>query len=355
MNKNWKKWISITLAFILILAFFSGCQKKENNSNSSIEGTTSNSAEKENAFTVTDQIGRQVEIKGEVNKIVSSYYISTSLLIALGLKDKVVGIEMKADTREIYKRAAPEFLQLPAIGSGKGVNVEEVAALEPDLVLLPFKLKDSVEQFEALNIPVLVIDPESMENFIACIELISKAAGREQRGNELIAYYQKTMEEVQNKTKDLTEKPKVYLSAGSDYLNTCTSKMYQNDLIAMAGGINVSAGLTEGYWQTISAEELLKWNPDVIFMVSYAEYTKEDIQKDSRLAEVNAVKTDEIVSFPSKLEPWDYPTPSSVLGILWLTSQLHPELYSKEDYIQEAKQFYQNYFDIEVTQEDMGY
>ena len=51
--------------------------------------------------TVTDQAGREVTIEKEPSSIVSGYYISSSLLIALGLKDKVVGIEAKADKRPI--------------------------------------------------------------------------------------------------------------------------------------------------------------------------------------------------------------------------------------------------------------
>mgnify|MGYP000340960508 CR=1 FL=1 len=69
-------------------------------------------AEKETSYpvTVTDQADRTVTIEKEPTKIVSGYYIPSSLLIALGLSDKVVGIEAKADKRPIYKLAAPELL-----------------------------------------------------------------------------------------------------------------------------------------------------------------------------------------------------------------------------------------------------
>ena len=57
-------------------------------------------------LTVTDQAGRTVTFEKAPEKIASSYYISTSLLLALGLQDKLVGIEAKANTRNIYKLAA---------------------------------------------------------------------------------------------------------------------------------------------------------------------------------------------------------------------------------------------------------
>lgn len=78
--------------------------------------------------TVTDQTGREVTIEKEPESIVSGYYISTSLLLALGLKDKVTGIEAKAGKRPIYKLAAPEFLELPNVGTAKEFDLETCAS-----------------------------------------------------------------------------------------------------------------------------------------------------------------------------------------------------------------------------------
>ncbi len=340
-----KRVISAMMALVMVLTILTGCannQKSETNSG-------------EESIVVTDQIGREVKIEGEVKNIVSSYYLSSSLLIALGKKDNVVGIELKADTRGIYKKVAPEFLDLPGVGSGKGINVEQVAKLDPDVVIIPKKLKDSVEQFEQLNIPVVVIDPETLDNFIDFVELMGKVVGAEERSKALIEEYERIFEEVRELTKDVKDRPTVYLSSGSDFLRTCTSKMYQNELIDIAGGKNVSSDLQDGYWQAISAEQLVSWNPEKIFTVSYAEYANEDIVNDVRFKDIEAIKNGEIKTFPSKLlEPWDYPTPSSILGVLWLTSQLHPELYSEEDYVKEAKNFYKTYFNMDVTEEELG-
>lgn len=74
--------------------------------------------------TVTDQAGREVVIEEEPQKLVSGYYISTSLLIALGLEDRLVGIEAKADTRPVYQLSAPELLELPSVGTAKEFDLE---------------------------------------------------------------------------------------------------------------------------------------------------------------------------------------------------------------------------------------
>lgn len=357
-TKFWKRQVSLLLAGVLFVSAFAGCGNKK--ADESVKSTLTPTAteapdqEESSEITVTDQAGRTVTLDAPAERIVSAYYISTATLIALGCEDNLVGIEMKADTRELYKLAAPQLLELPAVGSGKGINVEETAALKPDLVIIPLKLQESAASFEALDIPVFVVNPETQEDFESCVGLLAELCGQEEQGEALLSYYQDSMEKMKDLTADLEDKPLVYLSSGSSYLSTCTSKMYQNDLIEMAGGVNVSSDLQEGYWQDISAEQLLEWNPEYIFPVSYAEYSLDDIRQDSALAEVMAVKEDKIYTFPSEIEPWDYPTPSSVLGVLWLTQKLHPDLYSEEEYVEEAKSFYQTFFDIDVTEEQLG-
>lgn len=303
--------------------------------------------------TVTDQAGREVALEKKPERIVSSYYISTALLVALGEKENICGLEMREDTRKLYELAAPQLLQLPAVGSEKRINIEETAALAPDLVILPKKLQDSAELLEKQGIPVLIVEAETQEQLEECVKLLGNATGAAMRADELLSYYHEKMEEVQNLTKD-QERPVVYLGSGESYLRTCTGRMYQNDLIQMAGGSNASANLTDPYWAEISAEQLLSWNPDYILAVDHATYELEDIMTDPLLAEVKAVKDGKVLRFPSEMDDWDYPAPSSVLGILWLTAQLHPEVYSREQFIEDAADFYKIFFGIEVSEAQLG-
>ena len=94
-------------------------------------------------ITLTDQCGRTVTLDEPADTIVSCYYVSSYAVMALGLSDRLVGIENKADTREIYTLGAPQFLELPAVGTMKESNVELIASLAPDLVIMPEKLGKS--------------------------------------------------------------------------------------------------------------------------------------------------------------------------------------------------------------------
>lgn len=341
------------MVVLMVVGNFTGCTRTIREQQETVsddkEGT-----ETLYPITVTDQLGRAVEIKQEPKRIISAYYITSSLLIALGAEERVVGIEMKADTREIYQLAAPTFLDLPAVGNSKNLNIEECLKSDPDLIIIPTRLQGFIPQLELMDIPVLAVEPENMEEFLACVELVGKATGKEARAKELIQYHQRVREQVTNLTKDIKERPSVYLAGSGDPLKTCTAQMYQHSLIEIAGGTNVSADLKEDYWMTISPEALLSWNPSKIYAVSYAGYDLSRFTEDQKYQTIDAVNNEEVYSFPSSVEPWDYPTPSSALGMLWLVNSLHPELYSQEDYMKEAVGFYEYFYDIEVDETALG-
>ena len=249
--------------------------------------------------------------------------------------------------------AAPEFLDLPGVGSGKETNIEAIAALEPDLVLLPKKQLEAAETLAGLGIPTAVVEPESYESFNALIALLGTLCGCEEQAGALTAYYDGVVERVTGLTKD-AERPAVYLAGAASYLRTCAGGMYQREMIEMAGGSCVSQDIQGRAWADVSAEQLAAWDPEAVFSVSYAEYALDDIRGDAALSGLRAVKEDRLYTVPSEIEAWDYPQPSSILGLLWMTHILHPELVSREEYVKGAQEFYQTYFGLEVSEEQLG-
>ena len=122
-----KRALALCLTAAMTALLLAGCGPKQEMPSSGGDDTS---------IVLTDQAGRTVTLEKSADRVVSVYYLSTSVLVALGAQDKVVGLEQKADSRVLYQMAAPELIDLPAVGSGKGVNVEETAALEPDVVIL---------------------------------------------------------------------------------------------------------------------------------------------------------------------------------------------------------------------------
>lgn len=359
-----KRVLSLVLLSALLLQLLAGCAAGEPESVPPSPETAqpavtepSKPAEAQPAqagpITVTDQAGREVTLEAPAEKIVSCYYLVTASLLTLGQKDKIAGIEMKADTRELYKLCAPEFLELPGVGSGKETNIEAIAALEPDLVLLPSKQVEAADTLAGLGIPTAVVEPETYEAFNGLLTMLGTLCGCQREAEALISYYDGIVDRVTGLTAGV-ERPCVYLCGSASYLHSCAGGMYQREMIEMAGGSCVSAELEGTRWANISAEQLAAWDPEVIFAVQYAEYALDDIRNDNALAGIKAVAEDRLYMVPSQIEAWDYPQPSSILGLLWMTHILHPDLVAEEDYVKEAQQFYQTYFGIEITREQMG-
>ena len=288
--------------------------------------------------TVTDQAGREVTIEKEPESIVSGYYISTSLLLALGLKDKVTGIEAKASKRPIYKLAAPEFLELPNVGTAKEFDLETCASLSPELVILPMKLKDAAQSLSELDIPVLLVNPESEAQLEQMIELVSTATNTKENADALLSYIDEKKEMLE---KDLSgvDAKSVYLAGNSSLLSTAGPAMYQSGLIELAGGKNAASEITDTYWAEISYEQLLAWDPSYIILASDAEYTPEDVLNDENLKECTAVKNGNVYAIPGDIEALDSPVPGGILASIWLAGILHPDQVSTDTYTKEMNSF----------------
>lgn len=293
--------------------------------------------------TVTDHAGREVTIEAEPETLVSGYYISTSLLIALDQDAKLVGVENKANTRPIYGLAAPAILELPGVGTAKQFDLELCASLNPDLVILPIKLKDAAASLEELGMRVLLVNPEDQALLEECIAMLGAATGSADRAEELLGWMA-AMEENLADSLAAAEQPAVYISGNSAFLNTAGAPMYQNSLIENAGGANVAAEISDKYWAEVSYEQLLAWNPEVIVLAADADYSIEDVLADANLKGCAAVENGRVYQIPGAIENWDSPVPGSLLGSLYLASQLHPEVVSTEDYQAAAAYFYEYFY-----------
>ena len=293
--------------------------------------------------TVTDQAGREVTIEEAPEKLVSGYYISSSLLIALGLDDQMVGIEAKANKRPIYRLSAPELIDLPSVGSAKEFDLEGCAALEPDLVILPMKLKNAAETLTELGVDVLLVNPEDQELLNGMIDLIATATGTSEEAQKLKDFTDAQEKALSEKLAD-AEKPTVYLAGNSSMLSTAGDAMYQSDMIRLAGGVNAAAEIADTYWVEISYEQLLAWDPEYIVLASDATYTVEDVLADPNLADCKAVVSGNVFQMPNKAEAWDSPVPSGILGAVWLAGVLHPEHFSQETCEALIDEYYETFY-----------
>lgn len=353
--KRINKWLAMLLAVVMVLSF-AACGQEPAPAPQP-EPTTDVTY----PVTVKDMAGREVTLEKQPERIVSGYYISSSACIALGLTDKMVGIEDKSAKRPIYKLAAPALIDLPNVGSAKAFDLEACIATEPDLVILPMKQKDTAQTLQEMGIATLLVLPESHEQLIEMFTLIGTATNTVKQAEKLISYYNTKLSAVDELARDIPddEKPVVYLGSTSDILRTAPREMYQASLITTAGGKNAGDVLEGSSWTDIDNETFLTMNPDIIviptdnFAVSSPDYTAEDVMNNPTFSDVTAVKNSAVYQMPVGYEAWDSPVPSGILGTLWMLKTLHPELYPAEQFAADVNEFYTVFYGFSVNEQDL--
>ena len=345
-----KKILLLLLSLAMLLSF-TACGQSSETANNSTESIVPESTDviKYYPITVTDQAGREVIIEEEPQRLISAYYITTSLLMALDLEDRMVGIENDPEKRAVYGLSEPDLLTLPTVGTAKELDLEIVASLEPDLLVLPMKLKNTVEALETLGFDVLLVDPEDQERLVGMIELVALAANKNEEAQQLLDFINEQQAFLATALEG-AEQPRVYLSGNSSMLKTAGNAMYQANMIQLAGGINVANEIEDTYWAEIDYEQLLTWNPDYIILAAEATYTVEDVLADPNLADCTAVQNRNVYRLPNKAEAWDSPVPGSILGALWLANILHENNVSDAECAARMDAYYEMFYDFTYSE-----
>ena len=339
-----KRMISLLLALMVSLTACGQPTATEKNiAEAATQETITSTEPAYYPITVTDQAGREVTITDEPRRLISAYYITSSLFIALDLEELVVGIENNPEKRAIYGLSAPDFLDLPQIGTAKELDLEACAALEPDLLILPMKLKNTVPILEELGMTVLLVDPEDQQRLNGMIELVGTATNRQGLAEKLLTFIAEQQEFLAAAIAG-TETPSVYLSSNSSLLRTAGDAMYQADMIRLAGGKNTAGAIEDTYWAEIDYEQLLTWNPDYMILAAEATYTEEDVLSDPNLTNCAATVNGNVYRLPNLAEAWDSPVPGSFLGSFWLANILHPDKVSDAELASRINNFYETFY-----------
>lgn len=336
----------LVLMLVIIFSFVLVCAGCSNN--------TETAAPKgdDKKIIVTDGLGREVTLDKPAEKVISPYGIAVQMMFTLGAQDRLVGVGSPMLKNPFFNKIKPDIVDLPVVGTPQEFNIEQCISLKPDLVLLPGRNKELVDNLEAKGINVFGVVAEDLDQLKSSMLELGKALGKEQQAEEFAKYYDNTIKMVKEKTADISDKDKatVYLVGPMGMLSTCSQDMYQNYLIELAGGKNAAAEL-KGGWVDVSPEQVISWNPDIIVAVQYTTgVTLEDILKDNRWQGIDAVKNKQVFWFPSILNPWDYPSPEAALGVQWLAQKLHPEQFKDLDMVKEADDFYKKFYGKTFTE-----
>lgn len=347
-----KKTSKMLLALLLCmgLSIVAGC------SGSTTDTQTATTEQKAGPIVIVDHAGRTVELPEPASKVVGTHNPSMNLVIVLdGNGKRIAGFGNKDMAYGLYDLVAPEVNQATNIGKGKNINMETITSLKPDLMVLPLRFQSQVEQLSGIGVPCIVLNIEKYDSIKDGLKIVGKAIGQDKRAEELVAFFDAKIQKASEVSAKAEKKPTVLMISGTSKTDVSTDSMLQNQMIETAGGIPVTKGMkADELWLTVNMEQIIQWNPEVIYFPAYASFTVEDILNDPQWASISAVQNKKVYKFPSSLEPWDYNTPSASLGLCWTLYNLHPELYSYDDLMKDVDEFYSLAYGQTFTAEQLG-
>jgi len=281
-------------------------------------------------------------------RVVTTYKPATDIVLALGGKDKLVGGSDGAQKDSLLMNLDENLAsKLVQVGSKKnGVNIEQIVALKPDVVILypTKKSDDTMKKLTDQNIKVIMINPETIDSLQSDIIKVGEAIGEVENSKKLVAYYREKIEYVTKKLSNVKNKKRVYIAGANGILSTCSGDFYQHEMVETAGGIDVAAKL-KGGWNDVSIEQLIAWNPDVIASVMYCpEGRPTQIMEKAELQTISAIKNKTVYQIPSNISSWDMQQPSSILAIMWMSKNLYPKEFNDLDIHLAANEFYSEFY-----------
>jgi iron complex transport system substrate-binding protein len=216
----------------------------------------------EPAVTVTDMGGREITLKEPASRVVALTAADCEILYAIGAGETLVG-------RGEYCDYPAEVFDVPSVQSGYETNIEQIIALEPQVVLMG-TMAQSVEQVEALEkagIAVVVSDAQDIEGVYTAIRMIGKLMGYDDNAEALVAGMQDTFAELKEASKgDGSESIYFEVSPLQWGLWTAGTGTFMDEITQMLGLKNAFADV-EG-WGEISEEQVIERAPDYIVTIT---------------------------------------------------------------------------------------
>jgi ABC-type Fe3+-hydroxamate transport system substrate-binding protein len=214
-----------------------------------------------------------------------------------------------------------------------------------------------IESVTELGIPAIAVAPETSEEILRTMELIGEVIGAEEEAARLVELYKSMSDKAYEMTADVPYKPRAIVM-GSAIGRVANMNMLQSHLIEAAGGLNMAKDIdTMELWPQAGVEMIFQWNPEYIFITNYGarEYSPEDIINDPAWQNIDAVKNKRVYLVGCDLDSWEFPAVSSVLGIYWMMSKMHPDIYSDEALEKEVAEFYKTVYGVDLTRQQLGY
>ncbi len=239
-------------------------------------------------ITVTDIVGRQVEVKAPVGKVIlgegrQMYFVAALDTDApfrrvVGWRDDLQKADL--DGYKDYLAKYPGIEKLPTFGGFKEgtFDIEQAVALAPDAIILNVEAKTAtddaklIEKLAKVGIPVVFVDfrEKPFENTDPSMRLMGKLFGKEARAEEFIAFRKAQIDRVTERLAGANPaKPLVMMERAAGYSDDCCMSFGNENfgkMVEIAGGRNLAAKIIPGTFGVVNPEQIIAANPDHVIV-----------------------------------------------------------------------------------------
>jgi iron complex transport system substrate-binding protein len=238
-------------------------------------------------------------------------------------------------------------------GRGDTTNLEVLLNLKPDLILDVGTINDTyaslANRIQAqTGIPYALLDGR-FTAVASTYRDLGKLTHRPDAAETFARYAENTIATITGRIDKIPKgkRPRVYYARGPRGLETGLGGSINVETIEFLGARNV-AGDRKGGMATVSVEQVLAWNPDVIITIEPAFAAA--VRSDAVWAPVNAVYKGRVYLSPTLPFGWvDFPpSVNRLIGLWWLAKMLYPDQFP-EDLRPLTRDFYKQFYHIDLT------
>jgi iron complex transport system substrate-binding protein len=209
------------------------------------------------AVSVVDDAGQTVTLAQPARRIVSLAPHVTELIYAAGGGDRIVGTVS-------YSDYPPQAREIPRVGDNKALDLERIAALKPDLIVVwrHGNAQKQTDRLRALGMPLFFSEPHKLEGIPDNLETLGTLMGTEPVANRAAADFR---QQVDTLRKTYAGRPPVtvFYQVWQQPLMTLNGQHMVSDLLALCGGQNLFAKEAP-LVPTVSVEAVVAGNPEVM-------------------------------------------------------------------------------------------
>lgn len=219
-----------------------------------------------------DNYGREVTVADRPERVLTLGPNCTELFAALGLDDLVIGRSLVNHSRGPLDEYADVVNAIPELNYGSATREAIISSGADFIYALDWEIGDAgcnIEEVAAYGMDVYVNSATTIEQQYQEIRDIGRIFGIEETAEAFVADQQARIQAVADKLEGVEPVKVLVYDSGNDGVFTCSGINFESLLVELAGGENLFGDLTGKQWVTVSCEEVLAREPDVILIHDY--------------------------------------------------------------------------------------